>query len=217
MATPLSATRFTQLLTSSGVSYRAREGWASHNRGQRGDGWGITEANPTGVHGIMIHHTGPYQTSAGIISLLWSGYKGLPGPLCHAGVDKSGTHHLVGWGRTNHAGTGDPRVLEHVVAEDYSALLPKPRYADGEAGGVDGNARFYGFELLNQGDGKDPWPEAQLAAVARSCAAVCRAHGWSERSVIGHKEWQRGKIDPTFSMPDFRLRVRAELEYLRKK
>ena len=35
----------------------------------------------------------------------------------------------------------------------------------GSAGAVDGKARFYGFECVNRGDGKDPWPAAQLDAM----------------------------------------------------
>lgn len=36
-------------------------------------------------------------------------------------------------------------------------------------------------------------------------AALCRAHGWSEKSVIAHKEWQPGKPDPaSITMSDFR-------------
>ncbi|MQT03211.1 N-acetylmuramoyl-L-alanine amidase, partial [Streptomyces jumonjinensis] len=27
-------------------------------------------------------------------------------------------------------------------------------------------------------------------AVEKASAAICRAYGWSQRSVIGHKEWQ---------------------------
>ncbi len=30
----------------------------------------------------------------------------------------------------------------------------------------------------------------------RAAAAVCRHHAWSARSVIGHLEWQPGKVDP---------------------
>ena len=48
----------------------------------------------------------------------------------------------------------------------------------------------------------------------RWAAALCRAHGWSELSVIGHKEWQPGKIDPTFSMGTFRARVAERLKHV---
>ena len=210
MSNPLSAATLLRIFDQSGVSYVTRAGWATHNRGQRGDGWGETAANPTGVHGVIVHHTGEYDSTSGILDYLWDGDGDLPGPLCLAGVDKKGVLHMTGCGRANHAGTGDPVVLQHVIREDYT-VLPAPRFANGQPGGVDGNARFYGFECLNQGDGKDPWPEVQVEAVAKACAAICRAHGWTERSVIGHKEWQRGKVDPTFDMHDFRARVRKHL------
>jgi hypothetical protein len=217
MATPLSATKLRQILAASGVSYRARVGWGTHDRGQRGDGWGITEKNPTGVHGVMIHHTGKYTTEAGILGLLWSGYEGLPGPLCHGGITKGGVVHLMSAGRANHAGTGDHRVLERVIREDYTTL-PLPRFAEGDPGGIDGNARFYGFELLNQGDGRDPWPDVQVEAAVKAAAAICHAHGWNERSVIGHKEWQRGKPDPRdLGMSLFRAQVNGELARLKVK
>jgi hypothetical protein len=98
---------------------------------------------------------------------------------------------MVGWGRANHAGLGDGGVLRSVMRE--RGLTP-PRFTT-----VDGNARFYGFECVNLGDGKDPWPEPQIEAMVRVSTALVRAHGWGAQgvtSVIGHKEWQLGKIDP---------------------
>jgi hypothetical protein len=113
--------------------------------------------------------------------------------------------HLVGYGRANHAGLGDPDVLAAVIAERRPPL-------DNEAT-VDGNSVFYGFECENLGDGKDPWPTAQLDAIEKAAAAICRHHGWSERSVIGHLEWQPGKVDPRgFSMTWLRGRIRDRLK-----
>ncbi len=110
----------------------------------------------------------------------------------------------MGNGRANHAGLGDDDVLRAVIAE--KALPP-----DNEAN-TDGNRYFYGFECVNLGDGKDPWPTAQLLAIERAAAAVCRAHGWGERSVIGHLEWQPGKVDPRgFGMDWMRGRIGARL------
>ncbi|NUP37043.1 MAG: LysM peptidoglycan-binding domain-containing protein, partial [Streptomyces sp.] len=48
----------------------------------------------------------------------------------------------------------------------------------------------------NLGDGKDPWPAAQLEAIEQTSAALCRAHGWTAASVIRHLDWQPGKVDP---------------------
>jgi hypothetical protein len=107
----------------------------------------------------------------------------------------------VGHGRANHAGLGDDDVLAAVIDEREP---PAPNEDN-----TDGNARFYGFECENMGDGEDPWPEAQLEAIARAAAALCRHHGWNERSVVGHKEWTRTKIDPRgFSMDTMRGRIK---------
>jgi hypothetical protein len=119
-------------------------------------------------------------------------------------ITKDGTVHLVGHGRANHAGLGDDDVLRAVIAEKG---LPPGNGAD-----TDGDRHFYGFECENLGDGEDPWPEAQLEAVIRAAAAVCRRHGWSQRSVIGHLEWQPGKADPRgFGMAWLRERVGQRL------
>ena len=96
-------------------------------------------------------------------------------------------------------------MLRAVIAEK---ALPH----DNEAN-TDGNRHFYGFECENLGDGEDPWPAAQLEAIERAAAAVCRHHGWTERSVIGHLEWQPGKVDPRgFTMASMRGRIRDRLK-----
>lgn len=49
--------------------------------------------------------------------------------------------------------------------------------------------------------------------MARASAALCRVHGWTSRSVIGHLEWQPGKIDPKgFTMDSMRTRVEERLK-----
>ncbi len=196
MATPLSADRFLSVLKQAGLGVVEHGKWRAHNRNTHGN-WGP-------VNGVMIHHTGPYSSEADMVELCRVGYQDLPGPLCHAVIDRSGTLHLVGYGRTNHAGMGDMDVLLAVIAEKTS--LPRDNEAD-----TDGNRHFYGFECINTGD--QPWPAAQLDAMARAAAAVCRAHGWTEHSVIGHKEWQPGKPDPGgIDMDDFRARVARHLK-----
>ncbi|MFF4606096.1 N-acetylmuramoyl-L-alanine amidase [Streptomyces sp. NPDC001339] len=196
MATPISADRLVAALRAEGVRVAERSGWRTHNRNHKGP-WGP-------VNGIMIHHTVTSGTS-NTVSICERGYDGLPGPLCHGVIAKDGTVHLVGHGRANHAGRGDGDVLRAVIAE---RALPKADEAD-----TDGNTHFYGFECENLGDGEDPWPSAQLDAIERAATALCRVHGWSAASVIGHLEWQPGKIDPKgFSMGWLRERVAARLK-----
>ncbi|BFO15203.1 hypothetical protein SHKM778_15910 [Streptomyces sp. KM77-8] len=52
-----------------------------------------------------------------------------------------------------------------------------------------------------------------MEAIEKAAAAVCRYHGWNERSVIGHMEWQPGKVDPRgFTMASMRKRVGDRLK-----
>jgi hypothetical protein len=195
MATPLTADAFLKALKAEGVRVAEVGDWRTHNRNHMGP-WGP-------VHGVMIHHTVTSGTDTSV-RICRDGYSGLPGPLCHGVIAKDGTVHLVGYGRANHAGLGDDDVLRAVISE--TSLPP-----DDEAN-TDGNARFYGFECVNLGDGNDPWPAAQLEAIERVSAAVCRAHGWSARSVIGHREWQPGKVDPRgFTMASMRDRIAGRI------
>lgn len=195
MATPPTAFAFAKLLRAEGLTVVEVGNWETHNRNTKGP-WGPT-------HGVMIHHTVTSGTDRSV-QICRDGYSGLPGPLCHGVIDKQGRVHLVGYGRANHAGLGDDDVLRAVMDEK---TLP----ADNEAT-VDGNRHFYGFECINLGNGKDPWPEAQLLAIEKVAAAICRHHGWTKRSVIGHKEWQPGKVDPLgFTMDGMRDRIDVRL------
>ena len=196
MATPMNADLLVRVLRSAGLRVVEHRSWRTNNRNSKG-AWGP-------VHGVMIHHTVTQGTYSSV-NLCYDGHSSLPGPLCHGVIDKDGTVYLVGNGRANHAGLGDPDVLRAVRDE---TVLPLDNQAS-----VDGNAHFYGFECVNLGDGKDPWPAAQLEAIAKASAAICQEHGWSQRSVIGHLEWQPGKIDPRgFSMGWLRQEVSDRLD-----
>ncbi|MEU9899574.1 peptidoglycan-binding protein [Streptomyces phaeochromogenes] len=193
MATPLTADALARALRGEGVALSEHSNWRTHNRNHKGP-WGP-------VHGVMLHHTAGTDS----LRLCRDGTAALPGPLCVGLITKEGTLHLLGYGRTNHAGSGSAAVLDAVRAERSTLPAPGPD-------AVDGNARFYGFEIENLGNGRDPYPAAQLAAVERLSAAACRAHGWSAASVIAHKEWTRRKIDPSFPMAVMRARIDALLD-----
>lgn len=203
MATPLSDDRMLSALKAEGVRVYGYKSWRSHNRNHKG-AWG-------GVNGVMIHHTVSRHDDSSV-ALCYNGHATLPGPLCHAVGRNDGRVALVSNGRANHAGSGDPDVLRAVINESKS--LPNANSAS-----TDGNSRFYGIEIVNMGDGRDTYTAAQYDQAVRWAAAICRAHGWSAESVIGHKEWQPGKIDPRgpvegggdFSMDRFRADVQRRL------
>lgn len=208
MATPMAADQVVAQLKKWGIRYVELSGWRTHNRNQKG-AWGP-------VHGFIWHHTGANVTADNARSYasgyLYNGDASLPGPLCQFSIGADGTVYLVGWGRANHAGGGDPTVLQHVIAEDYTGQLHPTR---GNANGVDGNARFYGVEI--QYSGSRPMSDAQYAAARRLSAAILDYHGWSEKSVIGHGEWSADKWDPgangkIMAMPSVRSDVAATLK-----
>jgi len=201
MAEPMTADQLVKALRNEGVRVQEHAGWREHNRNHKG---------PFGpMHGVMIHHTVTRGDTAkqtdDSVELCYNGHSDLPGPLCHGVIDKAGVVYLVGNGRANHAGLGDGDVLQAVIDE-------RPLPVDNEAD-TDGNRSFYGFECINLGDGKDPWPEAQLEAIERVSAAICRVHRWSERSVIRHLDWQPGKVDPRgVDWTAMHARIAARLE-----
>lgn len=190
MATPMTASQIVAQLKKWGITYKEVKSWETHNRNAKG-AWG-------GMNGFIWHHTGADVSQANAASYagstLYNGLSTLPGPLCHFGLAPDGTVYLVGWGRANHAGGGDPVVLNHVINEDYSGNL-KP--TKGNADGTDGNAHFYGVEIMYSGSHK--MSDAQYKAGLKLSAAILDFHGWTEKSVIGHGEWSNDKWDPGYA------------------
>lgn len=201
MATPMTAAQFVAALRAEGVVVKTpHSGWTTHERDEAtGKAFGP-------VHGVVIHHTAAH----GDYEVVYTGNSALPGPRAHGYINKAGEVLMCSAGRANHAGGGDPDVLQAVISESYASRPPHTRYGEGDPGAADGNDPFYGYECENLGDGKDPWPRVQYAAMVKAAAAICRHYGWSEKSVIGHLEWSNQKIDPRgFDMINFRADVKA--------
>jgi hypothetical protein len=197
MATPLSADRLLAALRAEGVDAREYRSWRTH---ERDDETGKTFGP---VHGVVIHHTAGRDS----LALCYDGIEGLPGPLCHTHLSKSGVASMISAGRANHAGSFAQNAHDAVLAE--AAVHPRPDSTEP----VDANDHYYGIEIENLGDGEDPYPAVQYQAAVRWAAAICRAHGWTADSVIGHKEGTRRKIDPSFDMDTFRDAVAARLAH----
>jgi len=194
MATPLTAARMLAVLKAEGLTVHEHTGWTTHNReAATGKTFGP-------VIGVLIHHTAGH----GDKEICYNGRSDLPGPLCHSWLGKTAGLWMIGHGRANHAGLVDLDVLNALRAE--ASPLPHDDQAN-----ADGNDVLYGLEIENLGDSKDPYPADQYRQAVLWAAALCRAHGWTERSVAGHKEVQPGKIDPSFDMNDFRADVKKQL------
>jgi hypothetical protein len=171
MATPLSADRMLAVLRAEGLSVHEHAGWRTHERDDE-------TGKPFGpVIGVLIHHTAGH----GDREICFNGRSDLPGPLCHGWLGKTDGLWLLSAGRANHAGLVDLDVLNALRAE--SSPLPKDDQAN-----ADGNDCLYGLEIENLGNGVDQYPVSQYTQAVLWAAAICRAHGWSEKSVAGHKE-----------------------------
>ncbi|MFF8941692.1 N-acetylmuramoyl-L-alanine amidase [Streptomyces sp. NPDC014864] len=182
MASPLTPARWRAALRAEGVRFTEYAGWTTRGRD------GATGRIFGPVHGVLNHHTAGTDSLA-IIAV--KGRPGLPAPLAHAYLSKSGVLVLVANGRANHAGLAARNAYEAILAE---RPIPRP---DARSGTVDGNDVLYGIEVENLGNGKDTYTRAQYDTWVRFNAAVCRAHGWSAASCAGHLETSiEGKPDP---------------------
>src|SRR5690606_84066 len=116
-------------------------------------------------------------------------------------------------GRANHAGSYAQNASNARVNE--ASTHPYPDSSEP----VDANDSTYGLEIENLGNGSDTYPRAQYVAAVKWATAICRYHGWTHNSVIGHKEGTRRKIDPkgpvegagNFTMDKFRADGKAAL------
>ena len=203
--TPMTEAQWLAALHAEGVSTSTPySGWATHGRdGETGRAFGP-------VHGVVIHHT----AGSNSLALCYNGTSSLPGPLCHGHLPKSGRVNMISRLRANHAGSFAQNAHNAVLAE--SSVHPYPDASEP----VDGNDSYYGLEIENLGDGSDVYPWEQYVAAVKWATAICRFHGWTQNSVIAHKEGTRRKIDPkgpveqpggNFTMTQFRADVRDAL------
>lgn len=141
------------------------------------------------IKGCLCHHTaGPLTGNAPSLGTVVNGRPDLPGPLAHLHLARDGTFTVIAAGRCNHAGIGRWEGI------------------------TSGNTSFIGIEAENAGVSADPWPDVQIEAYARGCAAILNHIGAPVIMCAGHKEYALPpgrKIDPSFDMPSFRQKVAA--------
>jgi len=188
MTRPLTADEIVAAMKAWGIPYVEEPGWRSRSNG-------TTWSDP---FGFLWHHTGDDAPDTADLRVVTQGHAGLSGPLCNFGLADDGTVHLVSVGPANHAGGSDPRVIAAVENQSYDQAPPAPRYIHGEPGSVVINRRVYGVESFYYAENNP----AQFAMMPKLAAAIIwamnKANGtkWNAKHAFGHKESQRGKIDP---------------------
>jgi hypothetical protein len=134
---------------------------------------------------VICHHTAE-KIDANLhpeFDILEKGRPGLRGCLCQLGLGQDGVYYVIAAGLAWHAGPGYWKGIKA------------------------GNSHSIGIEAENNGLG-EVWPEVQMDAYARGCAALAKHCKLKVDYVIGHKEWApKRKIDPNFDMVEFRKRV----------
>lgn len=195
MATPLTPDKLISILRAEGVHIAEYPGWRTRGRD---DETGKTFGP---VHMVLNHHTAGTNSLATVAK---NGVTGLPGPLAHIHLAKSGVATLCSAGRANHAGLMARNAYDSFLNE--KSTHPAPSKASGT---LDGNDVAYGVETENLGNGTDVYPRAQYDAWVRINAALCRAFDWSAESCGDHKETSvESKIDPKGPVEGYGTRAR---------
>lgn len=150
--------------------------------------------------GILNHHTVSQpssRTPVPSLNVVTSGRSDLPGPLSQLLEGRDAVMYVIAAGNANHAGMGDRRVLDRVLAD----LAPR-----GDArtwatrDDLLGNPFLIGIEVENNGTG-EPYSDAMIDALAATNAALADARGWTPARSIHHREWTPRKIDMSYRGP----------------
>ena len=146
-------------------------------------------------------------------------------------VDHILLHHTASGGSGGHGGAdavwnfwwgmapGTRASANYIVGKDGSIIeAVPPKHTAWHAGSSEWNARSVGIEIVNWGNGKDPFPDAQLKALAWLCKYLMRKYpaiGVRPLSTVNghqrlgdiweHEEVCAGKIDMRANFPWVRL------------
>lgn len=214
MSRPLTPQEILTTFDRWGVPHAEVPGWQHRTTPS---GW-----SDEGPVGCMHHSTGNDASDEANRELLTNGRSGLSGPLANFGVTDNGRVDIIAAGSANHAGGGDPSVLEAVRSQSYDDAPPAAGMHHGSPGAVGGNGRFYGFDAYFGGPNDLRIAPRQYRALVLSTTAVVSALAALEgptvtrtaKSVIGHKEWTDHKLDPKdVDMSDARSDVQWCLDH----
>lgn len=144
----------------------------------------------TAVETIVCHHTATSKAASGdypSLAIVRDGRSDLPGPLSQLGLGRSGTVYVIAAGVSWHAG------------ETFT----------------DSQDNWHAIGIEAEADGLSSWPDEQIDAYARLCAALCEHYDLDVTRVQGHKEVaapKGRKVDPNFDMTAFRQAVASVQE-----
>lgn len=177
-----SLTWLPSVLRKAGLKVVEVDGWQTRGRGDIGK-----------IEFLVCHHTAAIDrtSNAPSLTIVRDGDATLQGPRSQLVLGRDGTYYVVAAGKANHAGKGVYKGRANV-----------------------GNSKSIGIEAENNGLSEikpaegEPWPEVQMDAYARGSAAILKHLRLPVEECLGHREYApKRKIDPSFSMQEFRKRV----------
>ncbi len=140
---------------------------------------------------VMIHSTGGPTCDAGTGKPIWVRAGTLDEDMRKIEADpKLGVHYMIDRDGTLRASVPEDEVANHVL--HYSG-------------------QSIGIELINDGDGLDPFPEAQLASLVKLLRDIKQRRGITRDGIKRHSDLdhallscdrtQRRKVDPGAAFP----------------
>lgn len=158
---------------------------------------GDAEARRTGkvrteiIDMVVIHSTGGPTCDAGTGKPIWVGAGTLAENLRKIEADpKLGIHYMIDRDGTLRASVPEDEAVHHVL--HYSG-------------------RSIAIELINEGNGRDPFPDAQLASLVKLLRDIRQRHGITRDGIKRHSDLdhallpcdrtQRRKVDPGAAFP----------------
>lgn len=143
--------------------------------------------------GVMVHHTAmsaPLSVRAAQIANRFNG------PLCNFIVRKVRQVDLVCDGYAYDSGMGSAVVLNEVRQGIFPGGNAKARGLLNND--TNGNPWFIDIEVDHVGDGSSITAESYYALIDL-IVSICMVYGFTDKQVIGHKEWTSRKVDPNWA------------------
>ena len=153
-------------------------------------GWDRRGAAVMDPWAFMYHWTASkpsWARPAPALKIVREGRPDVPGPLAHLHLSWRAQTTVIASGRANHAGLGDPAVLEAIRLGHNPATLAKVKKSTASSGG-----RFIGIEVEHSGDKNVPLTPAMVAELARIDNAIRTHYAWSMAATwrsIDHARW----------------------------
>ena len=192
-----------EVLQAAGLDVEAEPGWET----RRGSKYSF-DHRPGGTLGMIVHHTAAGGSAdMPCRNICVNGRSDLKGPLVQFLMGRSGKLLLISQNRCNHAGKGSSEVRKDLEAgRDITAEFDAGQGAYNartlnRANDWSGaNGKYWGIEVENNGIGEE-YSQAQMKALVKLCAAMCKWQGWDHNRIIHHREHTSRKYDMSYTGP----------------